>query len=228
MLKKLVEEQGNLLFGVADVRPFKNNWIGLPCDGLDYGVSIAFPLSKKVLESIDKEPTKLYSYHYKQVNYFLDRIGLLVTNFIQGEGYNALPIPASQTIDQLKQKGHLSHKEIAAAAGIGFRGRNNLVVNPRYGSAIRLVTILTDMPLDVNTPLDMDCGSCRNCLSSCPAGSIKTEPADFDMGSCYKKLCEFQKLPGIGHHICGICVKACSGSADSANLVAVTKERGEG
>lgn len=212
MLKKLIQQQGNLLYGVTDVRPFSKNWNEIPSEGLDYGISIGFPLSKKVLQSIDKEPTKLYSYHYKQVNYFLDRIGLLVTNYIQSQGYNALPIPASQTIDHAKRRGHLSHKEIAVAAGLGFRGRNNLVVNPKYGSAIRLVTILTDMPLEIDKPLKMDCGSCQKCISVCPAGSIKMEPRDFDLDSCYKKLCEFQRLAGIGHHICGVCVRACMGS----------------
>lgn len=188
---------------------------------MKYGISIGFPLSRKVLLSIENQPTKLYSYHYKQVNYFLDRIALKVTNFIQEKGYNALPIPASQTIDHAKQKGHLSHKEIAIAAGLGWRGKNNLVVNPRYGSAIRLVTILTDMPLDVDKPLDSDCGSCQKCISACPAGSIKMDPKDFDLDSCYKKLCEFQKLSGIGHHICGICVKVCLGNPD------VTSGRGK-
>lgn len=214
MLKKLLEQQGNLLFGVTNVEQFKSNWKELPQEailGLSYGISIGLPLSRSVLLSIDNQPTKLYSYHYKQVNYYLDRIGLLVTNFIQGQGYNALPIPASQTIDHLKQKGHLSHKEIAVAAGLGWRGRNNLVVNPKYGSAIRLVTILTDMPLDLSRSLEQNCGSCHKCIPVCPSGSIKMDTKEFDSSSCYKKLCEFQKLPGIGHHICGICVKACMG-----------------
>lgn len=211
-LRKLVKQQGNLLFGIADVLPFKSGWIELPQEavsGLNYGISIGIPLSKRVLLSVEEEPTKLYSYHYKQVNYFLDRVGVLISDFIQKRGYNALPIPASQTIDHAKQKAHLSHKEIANAAGLGWRGRNNLLVNPKYGSAIRLVTILTDAPLRPDKPLKEECGSCRKCIAVCPAESIKINPEDFSQDSCYKKLCEFQKLPGIGHHICGICVKAC-------------------
>lgn len=179
--------------------------------GLKFGISIGLPLSRKVLCSIKDCPTKLYSYHYKQVNYYLDRIGVLVTNFIQSEGYNALPIPASQTIDKAKLQGHVNHREIAEAAGLGWRGRNNLLVNPKYGSAIRLVTVLTDYPLEVTKPLKENCGSCTNCIEMCPAGSIKLDSLEFDLDSCYKKLCEFQKLQGVGHHICGICVKACTG-----------------
>lgn len=213
-IQKLIEQQGNLLFGVADVEPFKQYWTELPekaISGLKYGICIAIPLSRNVLRSIENQPTKLYSYHYKQINYFLDRIGILISNFIQSEGYNALPIPASQTIDREKQKGHLSHKHIAIAAGLGWKGRNNLVVNPKYGSAIRLVTVLTDMPLEPDAPLNEDCGLCQKCIALCPSGSIKLDPKQFDSDSCYRQLCEFQKLPGIGHHICGICVNACTG-----------------
>lgn len=202
-----------MLLGIANVTPFKARWIELPQEavsGLNLGISIGIPLSKKVLLSVEDQPTKLYSYHYKQINYFLDKIGVIVTNFIQQEGYNALPIPASQTIDHAKMMGHLSHKEIAIAAGIGWKGRNNLVINPKHGCGIRLVTILTDAPLELDKPLGQDCGSCQKCISACPAGAIKTDPKNFDLSSCYKKLCEFQKLPGIGHHICGICVKACA------------------
>lgn len=211
-LQKLISEQGNLLFGVANIETFRSKWIELPQEaisGLNYGISIGIPLSKKALFSVDGNPTKLYSYHYKQINYFLDRIGVLATNFIQGEGYNALPIPASQTIDHTKMKGHLSHKEIAIAAGLGWKGRNNLVINPKYGCGIRLVTVLTDAPLQVDKPLTQDCGLCQRCISVCPAGAIKEDPKVFDLNACYKKLCEFQKLAGIGHHICGICVRAC-------------------
>lgn len=200
------------MFGIANVEKFKSNWVELPekaVSGLNYGISIGIPLSRNILLSIDNQPTKLYSYHYKQINYFLDKIGVLVANFVQEKGYDALPIPASQTIDHAKRKGHLSHKEIAIAAGLGWKGRNNLVVNPKYGSATRLVTILTNAQIDADKPLDKECGECKKCISVCPAGSIKINPKDFDSESCYKKLCEFQRLPGIGHHICGICVKAC-------------------
>jgi len=213
-LRKLILNQGDLLFGVANVMPFRQNWTELPegcIVGMDKAVSIAVPLSRKVLDSVEICPTKLYSYHYKQINYFLDRMGLLVMNFLQANGFEALPVPASQTIDHAKQKAHLSHRHIAVAAGLGWMGRNNLLVTPKYGSVVRLVSILTNAPLEIDSPLNTDCGECVNCVSACPAGSIKIDPKEFDKESCYKKLCEFQKLPGVGHHICGICVRACVG-----------------
>jgi epoxyqueuosine reductase QueG len=93
-------------------------------------------------------------------------------------------------------------------------GRNNLLVNYELGSRFRLVTILTDMPLEVNEPLERDCGECRKCLSVCPAEAIRERREDFDHWKCFEKLREFHKLPNIGQHICGICVKACPGFSE--------------
>jgi epoxyqueuosine reductase QueG len=115
-------------------------------------------------------------------------------------------------VDWQRQKGHLSHKHAAQAAGIGWIGRNNLLVHDRYGARIRLLTILTNLPLRVNAPSARDCGSCHVCLSVCPAGAIKERREDFDHIRCYEQLKLFSKTLRFSHHICGICVKACRGS----------------
>jgi len=213
-LKKVALVSGASLFGVCDLSRLKGKFLDLSPEvikGLDRGISLAVRLSDKIIDSIEDRPTKLYYYHYRQINYFLDRISLGVTQFIQNRGWNALPIPASQTIDWENQRGHLSHKEVAQQAGLGWMGRNNLVVNPDFGSRIRLVTVLTDFPLPCDKPIEDGCFDCRDCLEICPAGAIKEKLEDFDRVACYKKLDEFRKICKIGHHICGICVKACKG-----------------
>jgi epoxyqueuosine reductase QueG len=74
---------------------------------------------------------------------------------------------------------------------------------------MRLVTVLTNMPLEAGEPLKDDCGVCRRCLKKCPAGAIKEKLEDFDYMACYEKLREFRKSGIVGQHICGVCVKAC-------------------
>jgi len=213
-LKEFALGLGASLFGVCDLSRLKGEFLDLSpgvIKGLDKGISLAVRLSDKIIESIEDRPTKLYYYHYRQVNYFLDRVALGVTEFIQNRGCNGLPIPSSQTIDWEKQMGHLSHKEVAQQAGLGWIGRNNLLVNPDYGSRIRLVTILTDFPLPSDNPIDGSCDDCRACLAICPAGAIKERAEDFDRLACFRKLDEFRKTCGIGHHICGLCLKSCPG-----------------
>ncbi|MCJ7704167.1 MAG: epoxyqueuosine reductase, partial [Desulfobacterales bacterium] len=167
--------------------------------------------SDSILEGIEDAPTSHYFHHYQRVNILLDTIGLIVSSTIQEKGYRAMPIAASQIVDWKNQKGHLSHKHLARAAGLGWIGRNNLLVNEKFGSRIRLVTLLTDLPLEANSLLGKDCGSCRACIKVCPAEAIKERPEDFDHLRCYEQLKTFTKTLHFSHNICGICVKACRG-----------------
>jgi epoxyqueuosine reductase len=213
-MRVLSRQWGGSLFGVADLRSFKKEEILLPpslIDRLFYGISVGFHLSDAILEEIENQPTPLYFHHYQRVNILLDTIGLIVTSAIQDLGYQAIPIPASQIVDWKTQKGHLSHKHVAWAAGLGWIGRNNLLVNEQLGSRIRLVTILTDLPLVINSPSIKDCGSCLDCLSLCPAGAIKVRQEEFDHLRCYEQLRTFAKTLHFSHNICGVCVKACRG-----------------
>jgi epoxyqueuosine reductase len=213
-MKGLCQQWGGSLFGVADLRTFKKEEILLPAtlmDKLSYGISVGFHLSDIILEEIQNQPTPLYFHHYQRINILLDTIGLIVTSAIQELGYQAMPIPASQIVDWKTQKGLLSHKHLARAAGLGWIGRNNLLVNEKFGSRIRLVTILTDLPLITDTPSIKDCGSCLNCLSVCPAGAIKERQEEFDHLRCYEQLRTFAKTLHFSHNICGVCVKACRG-----------------
>lgn len=213
-VKALCDQWGASLFGVADLHQLERDQVLLPSrliDQLPFGLSIAFHLSDAVLEEIENQPTPLYFHHYQRANILLDTIGLEVTSAIQKLRYQALPIPASQIVDWKRQKGHLSHKQVARLAGLGWMGRNNLLVNQEFGSRIRLVTILTNLPLEKNSPASMNCGSCRACLSVCPAGAIAERQEDFDHLRCHEQLKTFSKTLHFSHHICGICVKACRG-----------------
>jgi epoxyqueuosine reductase len=213
-IKRFCQRWGGSLFGVADLHSFKKDEILLPpslVDQLSFGISAGFHLSDAILEGIEDKPTPLYFHHYQRINILLDTIGLIVTSAIQDLGYQAMPIPASQIVDWKTQKGHLSHKHVARAAGLGWIGRNNLLVNEKFGSRIRLVTILTDLPLAIDSPSSEDCGSCRSCRSVCPAGAIGERQEDFDYLRCYEKLRDFAKTLHFSHNICGVCVKACKG-----------------
>src|SRR3990167_8278602 len=185
-LKKFTEDLGIALFGVSCVKPIKKEFLfsDETLRDLDYTISLGLRLSDGVLEDITSSPTKIYFHHYRQANAILDQIAFKVSNFIQSKGYKALAIPASQIIDWGKQTGHLSHKKAGELAGIGFIGRNNLLVNPELGSRFRLVTILTDMPLEPDKKLKDSCGECRACISACPAGAIKEKKEDFDHMKC--------------------------------------------
>ena len=212
-LKRFALDQGLSLFGVADITGIREEFRldKKLRSKFDRGISLGKRLIDGVLEDIKDRPTQLYFHHYRQLNFFLDRAAFLLSSLIEDLGFPALSIPASQTIDWKKQRGHLSHKKVGYLAGLGFIGRNNLLVSPEFGAKFRLVTVLTDMPLEADKPLEADCGLCKKCLKPCPAQAIRERKEDFDHRACFEKLKEFRNEGIVGQYICGICVKACSG-----------------
>ncbi len=205
------------LFGTAFVgeshrERFHESIRGISKD-LPYAVSMGRRLSGPVLETVLTAPTWTYYYHYRQVNIALDQAALIVSGEIQRAGHSALPIPASQILDWELNRAHLSHREIAGLAGLGWMGRNNLLITPEFGSQVRLVTVLTDMELPAKSGADDrgDCGRCRACVKMCPVGAIDDDPERFDLDKCAAQLRRFAKSEKINTMICGLCIKVCGG-----------------
>jgi epoxyqueuosine reductase len=83
----------------------------------------------------------------------------------------------------------LMERSIAAAAGIGFIGKNNLLIIPGYGSYLYLAEILTTAAI-LFPPLESftnQCGSCSLCLDACPTGALE-RPFVLDASRCLSYL----------------------------------------
>jgi epoxyqueuosine reductase len=203
-------------FGVADLsflrRRYPSEVAEVP-ERFVRGVAMGLRLPQAVLDEIVDHPTPLYFHVYRQANYQLDRAAYAIADRLQDAGFAAMPVAASQIVAQDPMRGLLSHRLIGWAAGLGWWGRNNLLVNPDCGCQMRYVTVLTDAPLEPDQPLEADCGDCLACVPQCPGGAIKVEREGFDLSRCRAKLEEFQKLPYVSQHICGVCLKACSPQA---------------
>jgi len=80
-------------------------------------------------------------------------------------------------------------KSIACAGGIGFIGRNNLLIIPGHGSYFYLAEILTTAPVEFSTldPGNNRCGSCTLCVDSCPTGALE-RPFFLDASRCLAYL----------------------------------------
>jgi epoxyqueuosine reductase len=84
-----------------------------------------------------------------------------------------------------------SEKSFAVKAGLGFIGRNSLVIIPKFnlkgsiykGSFHFLGVIVTDLPLEPDKPAEGTCGKCRRCIESCPTGAI-LEDCTIDAQKC--------------------------------------------
>ncbi len=76
----------------------------------------------------------------------------------------------------------------AAIAGIGWIGKNTLLIHPQYGSYLFLGVILLDRETGLGpAPLPNYCGNCTSCLSGCPTGAI-IQPGELDARKCTSYL----------------------------------------
>jgi epoxyqueuosine reductase QueG len=213
-LKDIADKRGGKLSGVCRVDNLRETFhaeIKSASEELNTAISVGMPLSSAVMDTIKDHPNMIYKAHYQQMNHALNDIAHMISSEIEEAGYRSIPIPASQIVSWKPLRALLSHRMIAHKAGLGWWGRNNLLVNKQYGAQVRLVTILTDMDLPVDAPVSDDCEGCFECLHVCPADAIGDDREDFNLNACHEKMQEFSRNNNFGHLICGICLKACRG-----------------
>lgn len=133
-------------------------------------VSIAFPYFHEIKQ---KSGNKAYfskytlglDYHLavpaylKKICAYIERLGGKAAYFVDS---NALP-----------------EVYIAYRSGIGFIGKNNMLITKKYGSYVFLGEIITDLEIEEDTPIKNGCGNCGKCIKACPSGSLQEKNPNF-------------------------------------------------
>jgi epoxyqueuosine reductase len=83
--------------------------------------------------------------------------------------------------------GPILERSYAAQAGLGWIGKNTLLLNRKFGSFLFLGEILTDVELTYDEPVDNLCKTCTSCLDACPVGALE-EPGVLNATKCISYL----------------------------------------
>jgi epoxyqueuosine reductase len=137
---------------------------------------------------------------YARLREKLDELGRRL-----GGAYRVL-VDANQHVD----------REAAARSGVGFYGKNTLLITRRHGSWVVLGTLVTDVELEPTPSLDLDCGECRLCIDACPTGALD-EPGTLDSTRCLSYWTQAASPPpaeyraelGAQVYGCDICQDVC-------------------
>jgi epoxyqueuosine reductase len=137
---------------------------------------------------------------YAELREKLDRLGRRL-----GGEYRVL-VDENQHVD----------REGAARSGVGFYGKNTLLITRRFGSWVVLGTLISDRELESTPPLELDCGSCTLCIEACPTGALD-EPGTLDATKCLSYWTqsphdlpdEFREKLGVQVYGCDICQDVC-------------------
>jgi epoxyqueuosine reductase len=212
-------------FGIADLLPAHDAILeqgGIDVAEYPRSISIGIALFHPIVNQLSRRHERAVAVSYRShcydiINFRLDQLISRIASVLQRGGHKALPVPASKRVDDEQICASFSHKLSAHLAGLGWIGKNCLLITPDSGPRARWATILTDAPLSTTgRPMDERCGDCHECADICPVGAFTgksfraEEPraARFDASKCDRYFSKMEEK-NSETAVCGLCLYTC-------------------
>jgi len=221
-LEEYSKSLGMDLFGVAKVSQTKeyiSKQGGEYVGSFPFAICIGIRLIDNVIDQLEnhQDPIAIATYRgvYDAANQTLDHAVLMIAKKIQEKGYKAYPNPASSMLNNDNIEAVFSHKVAGNLAGLGWIGKNCLLITPEYGPRVRLASILTDAPLEPGSPIPNRCGTCTRCADVCPSKALygitfsSDDPREVRMDASLCNDYTTERMDVFGNANCGLCVYVC-------------------
>ena len=177
-------------------------------------ITIAYVYPKEAIKSIavetpdgyDKTLWNYYAEWYHRLNMALNETAEIIAQETGGISIPATTSGVAPKVSHVEDYYPLvvSHRVGAELSGVGWRGKNELIVNPEHSCAIRLASIFTPYRIEPTKPLKQDCGECQACQNACPFLKHK------DKLDNYREQCRrYINSLELDDEVCGKCIKAC-------------------
>jgi len=177
-------------------------------------VSIAIFHTENVIKSIcnikdgkiDYERWNIYAEEYNTLNKALNEICTKLASLLDGVAIKATSELGKKvsSVEEYYPIAKISHRVVAEHAGIGARGKSELIVTKQNGSAVRFASFITPKDLVRDEKVEDLCGDCTACLDSCGILKRKEKLQNYRQ-QCMKKI----NALNLRYDVCGICMKAC-------------------
>jgi epoxyqueuosine reductase len=212
-LKTRALELGFLACGIADLSPSRH------ADRLDAWLAKGYAGTMRYLHRQArrrKDPRLIVPEAISAVvvldNYYTpdgeaDLAAPRVARYARGEDYHRvtmarldrladwLRVRGARVAHSYVDAGPVPERELAQRAGLGWIGKNTMLIRPGAGSYCFIGTVFTDLALPLDQPFDTDhCGRCTRCLEACPTGAL-VEPRVLDATRCISYLTIEQRGP---------------------------------
>ncbi|MFX1500574.1 MAG: 4Fe-4S binding protein [Promethearchaeota archaeon] len=190
----LLKSEGIDLIGVSPIKPlltdskYEKN-IERICPNAKCVIVFANVFPQSVLDACPENPRPA-RYTLNTLYSEGGRICLKVSRFLEEKGYRGVIVPAYLPVDMNYEtfglKGELNLKHAAVEAGLGSRGKNDLLITPNYGPRVRLFGVITDADLEPTQKDNKDyCTKCNICIEACPSGALSESGCDPKICSPY-------------------------------------------